>query len=310
MAKTYNEFVTLVRNWANRDEEVLSDAIVTDCMDYAIDEAYQTLRISELETTVSYAASELVDSTYDESFGRSVTELLVPSDLIEFIQIRGVDADTATTRVFNERADSRTFYDQYAEKYSSVAYWTRIGNKIVLAPGYPLGTEEEVYLHYYGKLGELDDRYDVTALNANTDSTYVIEGTPPTNPRTGLAVPSATLKKAVYTLDADGSVTDVVFYESNVADGSIAAADPGYTRTITSATYYGALTPNWFRDTNERILLNGALYHAFIYLNEPDTAAMYQSRYMNEIQMLNNAEVHKKASGGNIQVNVNGWGLI
>ena len=310
MSKTYDEFVTLVRNWANRDEEVLSDAIVTDCMDYAIDQAYHGLRISPLEVTVSYSSAELEASTYTERSGRTVTELLVPSDLIEFIQIRGVDANTGTIRVFNERTDSRTFYDPYAEKYSGLAYWSRIGDNIVLSPGFPTGTEEEIYLHYYAKEPELDERYDVTAVNANLDSSYVIQGTPPISPRTGTAVASATLKKAVYTFDATGAVTDVVYYEASVADGSIPAADPGYTRTITSATYYGSLKANWFRDVNERILLNGALYHVFIFLNEPDTASIYYNRFAQEIQNLNTAEVHKQASGGNIQINVNGYGLI
>ena len=310
MSKTYNEFVTLIRNWSNRDEEVLTDAIVTDCMDYAIDQAYHGLRITPLETTVSYSSAELEASTYTEKGGRTITELLVPSDLIEFIQIRGVDDTTGTVRVFNERTDNRTFYDQYAEKYNTSAYWTRIGNNIVLAPGFPSGTEEEVYLHYYAKQTELNERYDPTAINANLDSSYVIEGTPPTDAKTGVAVPSATLKKAVYTFDATGAVTDIVYYENTVADGDIPAAAGGYTLTITPATYYGALKYNWFRDENERILLNGALYHCFTYLGDPESASIYYNRFAQEIQNLNTAEAHKKASGGNVQININGYGLI
>ena len=310
MSKTYNEFVTLVRNWANRDEEVLSDAIVTDCMDYAIDQAYHGLRITDLEATVSYSSAELEASTYTERGGRTITELLVPSDLLEFIQIRGVDATTGTVRVFNEKADLRTFYDQYAEKYSSLAYWTQHGNNIVLSPGYPSGTEEEIYLHYYAKEPELNERYDPTAINANLDASYVVQGTPPTDAKTGAAVPSATLKKAVYTFDATGAVTDVVYYENTVADGDIPAAAGGYTLTITPATYYGALKPNWFRDENERILLNGALYHVFTFLGEPDSATIYYNRFAQEIQNLNSADVYKRASGGNIQININGGGLI
>lgn len=309
MSKTYSEFVTLVRNWANRDEEVLSDAIVTDCMDYAVSDAYHLLRIPALETTVRYSSAELVASTYSQ-WDTTATELLIPSDLIEFIQIRAVDDNDGSVRVFNEKADLRTFYDQYAEKYNTSGYWTRQGDNILFAPGFPSGTEESVLLHYYGRLDNLNARYDVTAANANIDSSYVVAGTPPTDPKTGVAVPSATLKKAVYTLNATGAVTDVVFYESTVDDGDIPAADSGYTRTITSATYYGELIPNWFRDINERILLNGALYHIFIYLNEPDTAQMYQSRFYDLINQENAAERRSAASGGNVQININGYGLI
>ena len=313
MSKTFNAFVALVRNWANRDEEVLSDAIVIDCMDYAVDKAYRVLRLPELETTVEYDSASLAAATVSSN-GQTYTELSVPSDLIEFIQIRSVNSDGNTIRVFNEKTDMRTFHDPYAEKYSSLAYWTRVGSNIILAPGYPWGTEDSIQLHYYGKLDALDLRYDVTALNANTDITRLTEVvgsvTAPDDLRNGGTVPTATLKKAVYTFDGDGSITATVYYESTVDDGDIPAADPGYTRVITTHTFYGELTPNWLRDTNERVILNGALYQAFVYLNEPDTAQMYYQRWMSEIQELNSEEKFRKARGGNVQININGNGLI
>ena len=61
--KTYNEFIKLVRNWANRDEEVLSNAIIADCLTYAADKAYRTLRVPPLETTVTYNSTELTAAT-------------------------------------------------------------------------------------------------------------------------------------------------------------------------------------------------------------------------------------------------------
>ena len=50
--------------------------------------------------------------------------------------IRGRDASGQTTRMFNEKADIRTFYDLYAEKYNDYAFWSRHGNNILLAPGF------------------------------------------------------------------------------------------------------------------------------------------------------------------------------
>ena len=41
-----------------------------------------------------------------------------------------------TTRLFNEKADVRTFNDLYAEKYNDFAFWTRFENCIQLAPGF------------------------------------------------------------------------------------------------------------------------------------------------------------------------------
>lgn len=119
--KTYNEFISLVRSWSNRDEEVISNSIVADCLTYAADKAYRNLRVPPLEQTVIYSAAELEEATSGTA-GRatSITELLIPSNLIEFIQIRAMDNLEATTRVFNEKADVRTFFDQYAEKYSGI----------------------------------------------------------------------------------------------------------------------------------------------------------------------------------------------
>jgi len=311
--KTYNAFVSLIREWANRDEEVLSNTIVTDCMDYAVDKAYRTLRIQALESTVQYSSTELADYTTAEH-GRTITELLAPSDLIEYIQIRSVDSNGVTQRVFNEKTDIRTFYDPYAEKYSGLAYWTRIGNTAVLSPGYKENTEESVYLHYYRKLEALNERYEPTVENANLNSSYLVElgvgETAPVDYKTGVAVDTVNLKKAVYTANVNGAVVNVVFYDGSTPDESIPAADVSETLTITQADYYGQLLPNWFRDDNQRVLLYGALSEAFIYLNEPDTAQMYLQMYMSEINALNQDENTKKASGGNIQINVNGYGLI
>ena len=54
MALTYTQLTTLVRNWCNRDEEVVSDAIIQDCLKYAADKAYRTLRVPPLENVAVY----------------------------------------------------------------------------------------------------------------------------------------------------------------------------------------------------------------------------------------------------------------
>ena len=53
MALTYSQLVSLVRTWSNRDEEAVSDAIIKDCLRYAADKAYRTLRVPPLETVAS-----------------------------------------------------------------------------------------------------------------------------------------------------------------------------------------------------------------------------------------------------------------
>ena len=54
MARTYTQFVDLVRNWSNKDSAVLSDNIIKDCLRYAADKAYRKLRVIALENTISY----------------------------------------------------------------------------------------------------------------------------------------------------------------------------------------------------------------------------------------------------------------
>ena len=75
-------------------------------------------------------------------------------------------------------------------------------------------------------------------------------------------------------------------------------------------TAYGLHVPNWLRDENERILLMGALAEVFFYLQEDDQAQKYSALFQQEIQELNNEDVMRNASGGNVQVNFNGRGLI
>jgi hypothetical protein len=317
--RTYNETINLVRNWANRDKEVVSDTIIADCLNYAADKAYRKLRIPPLEQIITYNSEELIANTQDSNNGTlSFTKLLIPSNLIEFIQIRALDEDGKTTRVFNEKSDVRTFFDQYAEKYSNIGYWTRQANNILIAPGFQDGssggTEFSVELYYYGRLFALDARYDVTAANANISSDYISEVTSnnpiPVNLKTNEEVESNDLKKVTYTLDSDDSVVSIVFYETSVSDDNIPSAPEGQTRTIETNTYYGVEVYNWLRDENERIILNGALAELFIYLNEPESAQRYLSIFELEIEELNREETKRKASGGNVQVNFNSNGLI
>ena len=155
----------------------MTDSIISDCIKYAADKAYRTLRVPPLEHTVQYSAAQLSANTVasNNRFG-SITELCIPSDLIEFMYIRGVDSGGRTTRMFNEKADIRTFYDLYAEKYNDYAFWSRHGNNILLAPGYGqtgsnygstgVGPEECIELHYYRRLPAFYARYDATIANA------------------------------------------------------------------------------------------------------------------------------------------------
>ena len=67
---------------------------------------------------------------------------------------------------------------------------------------------------------------------------------------------------------------------------------------------------NWLRDDNEKILLYGALAEVFSYTQEDDQFNKYIQLFGKEIAELNDEDGKRNASGGNIQVNYSGRGLI
>ena len=308
MSRTYDDLVGLVRRWANRDIEVLPDDIVADCIRYAADKSYRHLRIAPLEHTITYTADALNAATANSNNRfSSVTELQIPADLIEFIQIREIDDTGRTTRIFNEKADLRTFNDLYAEKYNDFAFWSRQGNCILLSPGFGntgqnfgstgVGNSTGLELHYYRRLPAQYARYEVNAANASVG---------------GLCVE----------ITADTPVPDIADTPEEAA-GGVVPTGILYTNVMRTAfsdvttpdlnieiMAYGLPVPNWLRDENERILLMGALAEVFFYLQEDDQAQKYTALFQQEIQELNSEDVMRNASGGNVQMNFNGRGLI
>jgi len=291
MALTYTELVSLVRSWANRDEEVVSDAIIKDCLKYAADKAYRTLRIPPLENVAVYDKTALEAATTSPSNALTKTEIQLPYDLIEFIQIKELDSAGAATRVFNEKLDIRTFNDVNAEKYSNMNYWSRQRNLLFLTPGFNAsGTANSMELLYYRRLPALNAKYAVTVLNYNVGF--------------------------LTTVGAGVGVTDSaqLFFNSNTGTTAYSttalaqAASAG--GNVTAVYYIGTEVPNWLRDENERVLLMGALAEIFAYTQEDDQAQKYGTVFFSEIKELNDEDSKRNASGGNLQVNFNGRGLI
>tara|TARA_R110002153_G_scaffold1325_6_gene6861 strand:+ start:10002 stop:10883 length:882 start_codon:yes stop_codon:yes gene_type:complete len=293
MALTYTELVALVRSWCNRDEEVVSDAIIQDALKYAADKAYRTLRVPPLENVAIYESSLLVPATTGTTGSQSSkTEIQLPYDLTEFIQIKELDADGLTIRVFNEKLDIRTFNDNTAEKYAGNNYWARERNVLYLTPGFGYsnqgGNASTIELYYYRRLPALNATYAVTVLNYNVGFlTVSSQGTPGAsqlwfNSNTGTTA---------YATQAEAT-----------------AASAG--GTVTSVYYVGNTTPNWLRDENQRVLLFGALAEVFAYVQEDDQAAKYAAMFRQEIAELNDEDAKRNASGGNLQINFNGRGLI
>ena len=314
MATTYANLVTLVRNWSNRDLQVLSDSIIQDCLRYAADTAYRSLMIPPLEFSTyyvlyegdipqglptNYEAVELESTSV--SFQRGFAKLPIPADLVKYIHIRsnGLATVTENTRnvvtannqivrnnqgrnegiVFNEKADVRTFYDLEAEKYN-INLWSRQQDCTLLA-----GTLQDlqiIELYYYRRLAGLNATFQVTQANINL---------------------------GVVTF-ATAAPTDMIS-EAVASDNTLTYVDSaGMAQTPTTGFWVRQHVPNWLRDENEKVLLFGALWHAFDFLGDEADAQKYQQKFLTALTELNQEDKDRMASGGNVQVNFNGRGLI
>jgi hypothetical protein len=160
---TYSNFVDNIRAWANKDSDVLSDAVIQDAMSYAADTAYKLLKVPALEATATYTViadddvaannSEVyIDSSSDN---QKFVRLRIPNDLTSFIHLRIKDSNNASKKgvVFNEKTDVRTFFDMYADRYSGF-YWSRQVGSILAAVDITVGDEFELF--YYRRLPALD----------------------------------------------------------------------------------------------------------------------------------------------------------
>ena len=172
--------------------------------------------------------------------------------------------------VFNEKTDTRTFYDITSQK-TSTDYWTRHGANTIIA-GYQLSDNDIIELHYYRRLPDLAARYDISAAGTGI---------------TDAQLATSTLAEVVPTSGA----TDIV----------------GNRRTVGGITYRGRLIPNWLRDQNNQVLLFGGLHHCFDYLGEEDMSSKYYDRMMGETAELNKEDKMRTAMGGNVQINYSGY---
>ena len=288
---TYANFTALVRDWSNKDSSVLSDTRIQDCLRYAADKCYRNLRVAALENTITYNSTALnAATTAANTFLPSQTDLTLPTDLIEFIQIREIDSAGRTCRVFNEKTDLRTFNDWSALKTSYIGYFSRQGNTLLLAPGFgqanSLSTADKIELHYYRRLPALNALYDVT----------------PANYAAGFLTQDNAAAVSLFFVNGDTNTAYATQSEATAADTGNAGTN--------NAKYKGNEAANWLRDENERVLLMGALAEVFYYLQDDDQGVKYKKLFDQEIFELNDEDSKRNAAGGNVQVNFSGRGLI
>ena len=165
----YIELQNKVRDWSNRDPEVLNDAIIRDCIRYAADKAYRRLRIPPLEFLATYTL------TADQARERYIP---VPADLTEFISLTKTSGGGTTPNcplVYNQKVDIRTFNDAQAS-HPQYPFWTREQGKILLST-YPFPNEgEEFQLYYYGRQTMVDNEDEPNWLRDENERVLLFGG--------------------------------------------------------------------------------------------------------------------------------------
>ena len=294
MATTYTDLITKVRNWSNRDMEVLNDSIINDCLEYAADDAYRILRIPPLEAIQTYNITEE---------GRI---LEIPFNLSSFIQLRqvvdenfyGSRLGTSPYCVYAEKADIRSFYDVETNK-QDYHRWTRQANQIHVYPNYRSGDVFQLY--YYRRLPQLNSVYTVNPANA--------AGIAPTVGNTNGFL---TVAEAPMEGEAAGDRCPLYYEEDTSGDTTVynyfLEQDETMSRNI--AYFTGTESPHWLKDNHERTILYGALSYVFAYLQELEQAQIYKALFTEELTKLNSEENKRKYEGGNSVVHFRTGGLI
>jgi hypothetical protein len=280
----FDALVGKVRDWSNKREvNTLPDSVIQDCLKYSADDCYKLLRIPPLEHIVTYTVGQ-DDNTEDKRF----TSFPIPSNLSEFIYIRNINDQAYNSIVFNQVTDARTFLDPYANKYSQYN-WMWLDNKIKVSPQLEVGDTLEIA--YYRRLPDLSAKYVVTPQN------YIISISDANQPYLTLVQSGGT---NLFFATKDG----ITKCFSTFAEAE--AYDP----TVTTKMYIGKEAPNWLRDSNEKLLLWGALKYVGNYIADEAMEAKYNKSFIEHIGMLNNEEKFRRAKGGNVQINFNTNGLI
>jgi hypothetical protein len=280
----YDALVNKVRDWSNKKEvNTLPDSVIQDCLKYSADDCYKLLRIPPFETTVTYTIDESNNITSGD-----YSQFEIPSNLSEFIYIREISNQPFDAPVFNQVTDARTFLDPYARKYSAYN-WMWLDNKIKISPQLSPGTVIEIA--YYRRLPDLFATYVVTPLN------YIISVSDANQPYLTLVESGGT---ELFFSTKDGITKCFSTFEE--------ASE--YDVFVTTKQYIGKEAPNWLRDSNERLLIWGALKYVGLYIVDDAMEAKYEKAFLSTIDMLNREEKFRRAKGGNVQMNLNTNGLI
>jgi hypothetical protein len=269
---TYTELVDFIHLYTNRDEKVIPFNLAKQFIDFSSNNAFNKLRIPPLEAVITYGAA--TDS------GNLVP---IPEDTIEFIQFRQLGTDGRVDKIYENRADVKSFYMSDVNKFDD-HYYTRETSSIVLYPDYAVG--DEFQLVYYRRLPAMYSRDAIT--KANYDAGYVYYS----------AVSKADLESIIDTAEPDARTRDPDISANYIVE--ITSPDPDYP-DLATGWYLGKLSQNWLRDDLLSLVLHGALAEAYGYLHDTAKQERYIALFNEAIESENREARLRSVRGGTAQ---------
>lgn len=334
---TYNELVTTVRDWANRDSSVLPDGVIQSALRYSADEAYSLLEIPPLETTRNFVVRSSTPLTYcilsspgvyteaisnkvndgildDNSINPNVTNasFKVPSDAVifKYIRTRGVVNRPEVGSTVSGVPITESNQENYAilksdgdvsvqshKPFSHSIY----GEYVDISEFYDFN-DTEPYSNYFTRKGS----NIITAGDIEPGFVFelfyyrrlpALDARP--NLPTSLTLQEANTDTNTYEVITQSEYNNLTTLEKRTYD----LLEGSYVRNTNEV-------PNWLKDQNEKIILFGALHRVFDYLQEDQQSEKYKSRFKESIMLLNMEEKKRKVSAGNSYVRFNANGLI
>lgn len=334
---TYNELVTMVRDWANRDSAVLPDSVIQSSLRYAADEAYRSLEIPPLEYTRYYVARGEVPLTYCVYTSPGV-----------YTAVTSYSTKDATTSGNTTNTEVENALFSVPHDTVSFIYLRTPGTIVRPEVGASVsGTTitEDNQVNY--AVMQSNDVPTVTSHSTHVDTMYNEK----TDVRTFFDFNDSAGFKNYFTRKGsqiiiageiqEGLVFELFYYrrlpaldarpslpagltlaeaEANTTEYEVITESEWNLLTSLEKTTYDLIegsyvrsayeVANWLKDHNERVVLFGALHRVFDYLQEDQQSEKYKARFIESIQELNAEEKKRRMSAGNAYIRFDGNGLI
>ena len=334
---TYNELITMVRDWANRDSSVLPDGVIQSALRYSADEAYKLLEIPPLEFTKTYVARKenpltycvkTTDTTYTQVVSNNITDAIiddndvnpnatnasfnVPSDTISFIYLRTtgnivrpeVGSFVSGTEVTSENQNNYAVInsnDTPSVNSHSQFKDTLFNEKIDVRAFYDFNDSEPYSNYFTRKGGKIICAGKIK--EGDVFELFYYRRLPALDARPllpdELLLSEALADPDNYEVISSGEWEQLTSLEKRTYD----LIEGSYVRSTLEVA-------NWLKDQNERIILFGALHRVFDYLQEDQQSEKYRTRFAQSILELNQEEKKRKMSAGNAYVRYSANGLI